>query len=137
MSDPTVPPPPPYSSPPPPPPMSSAPNSNRGIMIVLSYLGILGLIPLLADREDSEVQWHARNGLILTVAMVLIWIAFAVIGFMLVMVHLGIVGCFLNLVHLALFLGYLVLIIMCIVKGTQGGRFRIPVISQYADTLKF
>jgi hypothetical protein len=40
-------------------PGSTAPSSNRNIMIVLSYLWLLALIPLLTEKEDKEVQWHA------------------------------------------------------------------------------
>ena len=42
-----------------------APSSDRTIMLVLSYLGILALIPLLMKKDDPEVQWHAKNGLAL------------------------------------------------------------------------
>src|SRR5512132_262056 len=34
-------------------------------MLILSYLAFLGFIPLLFAREDPEVRWHARNGLLL------------------------------------------------------------------------
>ena len=32
-------------------------------MIVLAYFGLLALIPLLMEKEDAEVQWHAKHGL--------------------------------------------------------------------------
>ena len=51
-------------------------------MIVLAYLGPLALIPLLMEKEDQEVQWHAKHGLVLTVAEVAVFIAvvFAITG---------------------------------------------------------
>ncbi len=57
-------------------PGSSAPSSNRNVMIVLSYLWLLALIPLVVEKEDREVQWHAKHGLVLTGAEVLFWVAF-------------------------------------------------------------
>ena len=48
-------------------------------MLVLSYLGILALIPLLMKKDDTEVQWHAKNGLGLTVAWILLWIVIAIV----------------------------------------------------------
>src|SRR5687768_9624613 len=79
MSEPTVPPPPSYNPPPPPPPSSGGPTGtggyvspNRNLMIVLSYLGILAVIPLVAEKEDREVQWHAKHGLVLLAAEIVI-----------------------------------------------------------------
>ena len=40
-------------------------SPNRSVMIVLAYLWPLALVPLLIEREDAEVQWHARHGLVL------------------------------------------------------------------------
>jgi hypothetical protein len=40
-------------------------SSNRTIMIVLSYLWILAIVPLLVEKEDKEVQWHAKHGIVL------------------------------------------------------------------------
>ena len=61
----------PAAPPPQPPPTpdgsSAPPGDNRAIWIVLSYLGLLALIPLLVERDDQEVQWHAKHGLVLLV----------------------------------------------------------------------
>ncbi len=35
------------------------------VMASLSYLGILCFVPLLLDRDDEFVQFHARQGLVL------------------------------------------------------------------------
>ena len=49
--------------------MSDAGSSpNRGVMIVLAYLWPLALVPLLVEKQDAEVQWHAKHGLVLMVA---------------------------------------------------------------------
>jgi uncharacterized membrane protein len=131
MSEPSVPPPPSYT--PPPPPAGTPPGAvspNRGLMIVLSYLWLLALIPFLVEKNDPEVQWHAKNGLVLTVAEVLAWIVVSIIGMLTAFAHLGCTGCLLNSV---VFVVFLVLRIMGIVKGTSGQRFIVPGISQYAD----
>lgn len=135
MSEPNVPPPPSYTPPPPPggtmpPPPGGAVSPNRSIMIVLSYLWLLALIPLLVEKNDPEVQWHAKNGLVLTAAEVIVWIAATIFSMMTAFVHLGCAGCFL---HSAILVVFLVLRIMGIVKGVSGERFIIPGLSQYAD----
>ena len=130
MSEPYVPPPPPTYTPPPPPSGGGTASPNRGIMIVLSYLWLLALIPLLTEKEDREVQWHAKHGLVLMAveiaAMILINILFSIVAF----VDLGCSGCiFTWVLSLAIFIVH----ILCIVKGLNGQRFIVPGISQYAD----
>lgn len=141
MSEPTVPPGPPPASPPPPPPPSppsgpappaggGAPSSNRGLMIVLSYLWILAIIPLLVEKEDKEVQWHAKHGLVLLVAEIIVGIAIGIFQFAISFLDFGCTGCVLFSIY---YLVVLILHILCIVKGVNGERFLIPGISQYAD----
>ena len=136
MSEPTVPPsppPPPGSAPPPPPPGGAAPppaggvSQNRGLMIVLSYLWILAVIPLVTEKEDREVQWHAKHGLVLLVIEVILWVAMVILGM------LPVVGCATIALWPIIGLGALIVRILCIVKGVNGERFVIPGVSQYAD----
>ena len=81
-----------YTPPPPPPPGgggAGAPGSDRTLMVALSYLWILALIPLLTKKDDREVQWHAKNGLVLLGAEIIVWILFWVLGNYMT----GFVGC--------------------------------------------
>lgn len=139
MSEPTVPPPPPSGYPPPPPPTYTPPPSgagggavspNRTVMIVLSYLWILFLIPLLVEKDDREVQWHAKHGAVITVAEIIVWLIVWVLSTAIAFVDLGCTGCFL---HMGVWVVMLVVRILCIVKGVNGQRFIIPGVSQFAD----
>jgi uncharacterized membrane protein len=123
MADATPPP------PPPPLPIGSTPSSNRGVMIVLSYLWLLALVPLLVEKDDKEVQWHAKNGIVLMVAEIVFWIAVVLVQ----MVLGTILGCVVGLLSIVVWLGIVILHIMCIVKGVNGGRLIVPGVSQYAD----
>jgi uncharacterized membrane protein len=119
---------------PPPPgvPPLPGPSSNRGIMIVLSYLWLLALVPLLVEKEDKEVQWHAKHGIVLTVAEVVLWIALMIVNVVLSTVFWGF-GCLLGILWFALGIGILIVHVMCIVKGVNGQRFLIPGVSEYAN----
>ena len=33
--------------------------ANRGVMIVLAYLWPLAIVPLLLEKNDADLQWHA------------------------------------------------------------------------------
>jgi uncharacterized membrane protein len=129
---PTVPPAPPgggsYVPPPPSGTSGPAPGSDKTIFLVLSYLGLLCLIPLLAKKDDPDVQWHAKNGLVLLfaeIAWVVIRIALAYAG---VSCAMAIVGC-------VVWLGFLAISVICIVKAVGGQRFRIPLLTDLAEKM--
>ena len=107
-------------------------SSNRNIMIVLSYLWLLALVPLLVEKDDREVQWHAKHGIVLMVAEIVVWILVTVLS-IIVGMALPVIGCLFSLVHLAVWIGVLVLHVMAIVKGINGGRLIIPGVSEYAS----
>ena len=137
-TDSAPPPPPPAAPPAEPPPEASEPTTtgvvsdNRNLWIVLSYLGLLALIPLLVEKEDSEVQWHAKHGLVLTGVEFIIFIGLSVIGMVIGAMSAGL-GCILGLAWPIVMVAILVLHVMCIMKGIKGERLIIPGVSEFAD----
>ena len=138
---PAVPPPPgggSYTPPPPPPPPGGsgfgapAGGGDRTLWVVLSYLGILSLIPYFAKKDDPdpEIQWHRKNGLGLFVAELIIWAVFFVAS---IALRNSFLGCGLAAVNCVMWLIFLAISIICIVKGIGGQRFRIPVITDFAE----
>ena len=130
------------SAPPPPPPPAEPPpqepaakevvSENRNVMIVLSYLWLLALIPLLVEKEDREVQWHAKHGLVLTVVEVVVMIGLQVVVMILGAISGGL-GCIFTLLIPIFMLAILIVHVLCIVKGINGQRFLIPGVSEFAD----
>jgi uncharacterized membrane protein len=102
-------------------------SQNRTVMIVLAYLWLLALVPLLVEKEDAEVQWHAKNGLLLTAAEILLWLVF------MILTMIPFLGCLILIVQLVLWVGIIVLHVIAIVKGVNGGRLVIPVLSDYTS----
>jgi uncharacterized membrane protein len=125
-----------YTPPPPPPPPvggGAAPGSDRTLMVVLSYLWILCLIPLLTKKEDNEVQWHAKNGLAILIAEIVVWILFFVFGFIIRRILFA--GCGVVVIECVVWIAFLVIRVMAIIKGINGQRFRVPMISDFADKM--
>ena len=130
------------SAPPPPPPPAEPPpqepaakevvSENRNVMIVLSYLWLLALIPLLVEKDDREVQWHAKHGLVLTVVEVVVMIGLQVMIMILGAISGGL-GCVFTLLIPIFMLAILIVHVLCIVKGINGQRFLIPSVSEFAD----
>ena len=111
----------------PPPAQGGTVSQNRGLMIALSYLWILFLVPLLVEKDDREVLWHAKHGAVLFVAELILWTVLFVVSM------LPVAGCMAVVLYPIVGLGMLVVRILCIVKGINGERFLIPGVSQYAD----
>jgi len=128
-----APPPPPSAgpTPPPPPPESPAPGGPAGevniLMVVLAYFGILCLIPFFAEKDDEFVQYHARQGLTLLLAEIVI---FAILMILSVIPFLGYV---IKILEWFFLLGVLVYHILLMVKASKGERTTIPYISTYAE----
>jgi uncharacterized membrane protein len=108
------------------------PSSNRNVMIVLAYLWLLALVPLLMEKNDSEVQWHAKHGIVLMLAEFVLWIAVALVSTVLGAITAGL-GCLVTLFMPILWILILVVHIVAIVKGVNGSRLIIPGISEYAS----
>ena len=102
--------------------MSDSENKPDAVMVILSYLGLLALIPFFIKKDDAEIQWHAKQGLIFGVALFVLMIALGIAA--------SIVS-ILGLLSMVVWLGWLVVTILCILKGLKGERFEIPVISGF------
>lgn len=93
------------------------------LIAALSYLGLLCLIPLLAKKDSKFAQEHGKQGLVLVIAWVVIW----VVG---VIPILGwIVG----------FFGSIILLIVNLIalgKTLMGGFWEIPVLGKYRHQFK-
>ncbi len=107
-------------------------SDNRTVMIVLAYLWLLALIPLLVEKDDREVQWHAKHGLVLTVFETVVMIVLQVVVMILGAISGGL-GCVFGLLMPLFMLAILVVHVVCIVKGVNGQRFLIPHVSEFAD----
>ncbi len=111
-----------------PPPPSPRMSSNRTAMIILAYLGFLALIPLLVEKEDADIQWHAKHGLVLMLSWMVLFVGLAIISSI---PGLGLViGCGVSpFLMLIIFFVH----VFAIVKGLDGERLLIPVVSDFAD----
>ncbi|HJZ70733.1 MAG TPA: hypothetical protein VKE51_03285 [Vicinamibacterales bacterium] len=108
------------------------PSANRGVMIVLAYLWLLALVPLLAEKQDPDVQWHAKHGLVLMAAELIVIFGYAAMTSIVSFATLGL-GCVLGMFLVFAWVGILALHVVAILKGINGGRLIIPGISEYAN----
>ena len=103
-------------------------------MIVLAYLWPLALIPLLVEKNDAEVQWHAKHGLVLMMTELILLFGYIIMTSLVSLATLGL-GCALSLLIVFGWVGVLALHVVAILKGVNGGRLIIPGLSDYANRL--
>jgi uncharacterized membrane protein len=108
------------------------PSPNRGVMIVLAYLWALAIVPLLLEKQDAEVQWHAKHGLVLMAAELIVILAYGLMSSLVSLATLGL-GCVLIVFLVFAWVGILALHVVAILKAMNGGRLIIPGISEYAN----
>lgn len=109
-------------------------SPNRGVLIVLAYLWPLALVPLLIEKDDAEVQWHAKHGIVLTMAELVLIFAYIMMASIVTLATLGL-GCVLSLLLVFAWIGILALHVAAILKGVSGGRLIVPGVSEYANRL--
>ena len=100
-----------------------AKRKNTGMAIV-AY--ILFFIPLLTDaKEDKFVKYHVRQGLVIFIA----WIALYILGMIL---YIPIISW---LIFLVLRLVFLVLMIVGIMNAAQGKKKPLPMIGKMGEKI--
>ena len=90
-------------------------TSDSNLMAALSYLWLLSVVMLLVKKEDAFVQFHAKQGLVLFIASV-------------VLLVIPIIGWLLNIaVFIAVILGF--------IKALQGEKYEMPLVSDIAKKI--
>lgn len=117
------------STPTPPPATSDQKDieENKGLT-VLSYVGILFLVPLLAKKESKFAQYHAKQGLVLCIAIIAMWIVGVILAF------IPVIGW---LIDFALWVVILILAIMGIINVVQGQYKELPILGKLGAKFKF
>lgn len=98
---------------------------DNKIIAALSYIGLLCLIPLLAKKDSKFCQEHGKQGFVLFLAEVVVYVLgmVPVLGWFLI----GPVGSILTLI----------VSIVGIVKVFQGEFWEIPLIGKYRKNVNF
>jgi uncharacterized membrane protein len=100
----------------------------RPFLLAFSYVGFLGALLLLFVKRDSEVKWHARNGLMLFLALAAAGIAATLVG-----IAVPSLACVYGVTMAIAGLLYVMIAILATVKALNGERLMIPGLSRYAD----
>lgn len=89
------------------------------VMAVLAYVGILVLVPLLAAKDSKFAQYHAKQGLVVFIAEIIL----------VVINVIPVVGWIVSFIG---FIIVLILSIMGIVNALNGKEKELPILGQFA-----
>jgi uncharacterized membrane protein len=112
---------------------NSSLDSDHQLAAVLSYIGILVLIPLLVidkKKKDEFIRFHIRQGIILLIAEVILSVIESIL--MAIPVIGQVFAAILGIAWLAI----LIVCIVAIIKALSGEKWEIALISDYANKLK-
>ena len=103
-------------------------NTNNDIeenkvIAAIGYLGILCLIPLLAKKDSAFAQHHGKQGLVLLIVWMILWV-FNVIP---------VLG---QIVWALGSIGILILVLLGIINALNGNTWEMPVLGEYAKQIK-
>jgi uncharacterized membrane protein len=107
-------------------------HHSRSVLLVLAYLPPFAVVPLIIEKADPEVHWHAKHGIVLMVAEMLVLLGLFVVSLFFGLLTAGI-GCGLVVLLPIPWLAFLILHIVAVFKAFSGKRLLVPFISEYAD----
>ena len=109
-------------------------DSNKG-MAVLSYLGILFLVPLFAAKDSMYARFHLNQGIILFIANIASGIILGVSSIILIFIpFIGILVA--QIIELAISALVLILMIIGIVNAATGKAKKLPLIGNLFTIIK-
>ncbi len=108
-------------------------EAGKGLAAI-SYISILFLIPMISMRDNRFAMFHARQSMVLVISAMVLWLGLFLLGMLTSWLGIGILLILLSYVVL---FAWLVLMIIGFVKAFSGEYWRIPLISDWADKVKF
>ncbi len=100
---------------------------NNKIMAILSYFGILVLVPILAAKESKFARFHANQGLILCICSIAVWLVISIITSVLTWRLYWLI----SIISLVAWVGILILAIIGIINAANGKAKELPVIGHF------
>lgn len=100
------------------------PTQTEKFVSAIGYLGVLCLIPLVLERKSAFSQHHGKQGLVLLIAWMVLWIG-------------NIIPVLGQIVWVIGSVIFIILIILGMVNAFAGRMWEMPVLGVYAKRFKF
>jgi uncharacterized membrane protein len=100
------------------------------VLAAISYLGILVLIPLLMKKESKFVKEHAKQGLVLFIAEIVLWIVDLIFAF------IPVLGLIISILIWIVLVAIGILSIIGLIYALQGKFWKMPLVYDWAQSFK-
>ena len=104
------------------------------LLLVFAYLGPLALVSLVASRKEF-VKWHAKQGVLLSCSVALLWIAARGVYLLIRAKLWPLLGALFSAAAALTALGLVIVVFLCLVRALEGERFKVPLLGDLADAL--
>jgi uncharacterized membrane protein len=115
-------------------PLDQGLGDQEKVLLVFGYLGPLALVSLVASRREF-VKWHAKQGLALWVTVAALFPLVRLVQYVLDRFFWQIFGEIFRVGIWLSILGVLVALLVCVIRGLEGERFKLPLLGEAADRL--
>jgi len=115
-------------------PLAQELSDQDRVLLVFGYLGPLALVSLVAGRREF-VKWHAKQGLVLSACLVAVYLVLRPVHIVAHKFLWAVLAELFWAVVAMVVLGAILLMLLCIIRGLEGERFKIPVLGDLADRL--
>ncbi len=100
------------------------------VLAAISYLGILVLIPLLVKKDSKFVREHAKQGLALFIAEVILWLVEVIFGW------IPVLGTIVRILAWIAWIAIGIVSLIGLIYALMGKFWKIPFIYDWAQNLK-
>ncbi|MBI5369658.1 DUF4870 domain-containing protein [Candidatus Uhrbacteria bacterium] len=99
------------------------PTQTEKFVSAIGYLGVLCLVPLLLEKQSAFAQHHGKQGLVLLIAWIVLWMG-------------NIIPVLGQIVWVIGSIVFIMVIILGMVNAFEGKLWEMPILGEYAKRVK-
>lgn len=106
-------------------------RDEERLLVIFAYLGPLGFVSLAAARNEF-IRWHARQGILLSMTGLLTFVMLRIPHSLFFKIW-PFLGEIFMAIEILIGFGFFLVAVLCIVRGIEGSRFKIPFLADLID----
>ncbi len=101
-----------------------APTKDEKLLSAIGYLGVLCIVPLILKRKSAYAQHHGKQGLVILIAWLILWVG-------------NIIPILGQIVWVLGSFALLILVILGVINAFNGRMWKMPYLGSFAKKFKF
>lgn len=110
-------------------------NSENKVLAAICYIPVIGLIMYFVKKDDPFVLFHAKQGAVLTIIWIALWIIQAILSaiFIPTLFFVGGAWFVISTIWTILYIAFGVMALIGFIKALMGHQWRMPMIGGWAE----